>query len=278
MTPPTIALIILAVGLLAVILAVGRRLARNWHRDKLEQTPFPDAWRTILEEDFPLYPKLPAALRDQLHHRIQVLLAEKTFIGCGGLEVTDEMRVLIAAQAAVLILNRDTSFYSGLHTIFIYPSAYVARNLRTDASGVQHESGDVRLGESWQNGPLVLSWDDVNRGAYNVQDGHNVTMHEFAHQLDQEDDASDGTPILDNCTAHTSWAATFKHDFVALREKLEHGGKDLLDDYAATDPAEFFAVATEVFFEKPVLLHKRHPRLYAELRDYYKLDPLEWDA
>ncbi len=277
MSPHLVSIAIVATIIVVVVVVLLRRTLKQKRREHFAEVPFPEEWRQILIKDFALYEKLPESLRAQLHQRVQVFVDEKEFIGCEGLEVTDEMRVLVAAQACILILNRETNYYNGLHTIFLYPSAYVSNHARPDSIGVQHQSGDVRLGESWTAGPVVLSWCDVNRGAYNIHDGQNVTLHEFAHQLDQEDDNSDGTPILDDQKEYKGWAKAFKHDFVELRKKLSKGKKDILNSYAATDPAEFFAVATEVFFEKPALLAQRHPELFAELRDYYKVNPMDWD-
>jgi Mlc titration factor MtfA (ptsG expression regulator) len=136
----------------------------------------------------------------------------------------------------------------------------------------------VRLGESWGSGTVVLSWDHVKGGAMNFRDGHNVAIHEFAHQLDQEDGVSDGTPCLENRSAYSEWARVLSRDYETLRDKAGKGRKSVMDKYGATNPAEFFAVATETFFEKPRQLHKKHPDLYEELREYYRVNPLCWSA
>lgn len=251
-----------------------RGFLRQRRRKKLLGTPFPEEWQTILVANLPPYQKIPLSLRQQLHDRIRVFLDEKSFEGCGGLELTNEIRVTIAAQACMLLLNRKIESYPKLYSILVYPSTYVA-GARNSLSG-EWEEESVRLGESWQSGVVVLAWDNVLHGAMNFQDGHNVTMHEFAHQLDQEDGAGDGTPILETRSAYSSWARIFTKEYGLLQKKVHRGRKSVMDEYGATNPAEFFAVATETFFEKPRQLHKHHPALFKELAGFYKVNPLEW--
>ena len=256
-----------------------RRFRRKWirptRRKRLFASPFPDEWVGILEENVPLYRLLPEPLRRELHGHINVFLGEKTFEGCGGLEMTDEIRVTIAAQACILLLNRRTKCYPRLISILVYPSAYVAKKHKgpgsTEVADVQ-----VRLGESWQHGAVVLSWDSVIRGASDIKDGHNVVMHEFAHQLDQEDGAADGAPILEQRSQYVTWARVLSRDFEQLQKKARRGRRTVMHRYGASNPAEFFAVLTETFFEKPRQLKKKHPELYDEVKDFYKVDPLEW--
>ena len=226
-------------------------------------------------KNLPLYGRLPEALKQQLHGLVNVILDEKRFVGCGGLEMTDEIKVTIAAQACMLLLNRKTHFYQKLKTIYVYPHTYVAKGLQNDG-GLIIEGKSVRLGESWQNGPVVLTWDSIVGGARNIQDGRNVVFHEFAHQLDQEDGDADGAPILESRSCYRSWAAVLGAEYERLRQKQRGRHRSVLNKYGATNPAEFFAVATEAFFEKPKQMHKRSPDLYEELKRYYKLDPLDW--
>ena len=131
----------------------------------------------------------------------------------------------------------------------------------------------ARLGEAWKDGVVVLSWDDVRRGASDLHDGQNVVLHEFAHQLDQQDGSADGAPILEHRSQYLTWARVLRHDFEQLRSDTEQGRSDVLDAYGATSPAEFFAVATECFFEKPLALRARHPLLYEQLQSFYRQDP-----
>jgi Mlc titration factor MtfA (ptsG expression regulator) len=264
---------IVAGGLFAAYVLITRIRHQSRRRQTLQQ-PFPDEWIEILKHNLPPYARLPDALRQELHQDIKIFLLEKSFEGCGGLTITDEIRLTIAAQACMLLLNRKDDGYPKLSSILVYPSTYVAGGKGIFTSTSQPKS--VRLGESWTHGTVVLAWDSVKQGAFNFNDGHNVTMHEFAHQLDQADGAGDGAPILENRSAYTSWAKVFSEEFARLQEKKRKGKRSLIDKYGATNPAEFFAVATESFFEKPKQLQKKHPKLYEELQGYYKVNPIEW--
>lgn len=238
------------------------------------EAPFPPVWTEILEKNYPVYIKLPSDLKNQLHQKIKTFLYDKTFEGCGGQDITDEIMVTIAAQACMLIINRDAGCYPKLRTILVYPSTYVAK--QKESFTRKSASTSVRLGESWTVGTVVLAWDSVKGDAYRIDDGHNVTMHEFAHQLDQEDGYGDGVPILGNYSAYAPWTEIFSEEFEKLRVKTARGKDDVLDQYGATNPAEFFAVATETFFEKPEQLKKSHPALFQELIQFYQVNPSMW--
>lgn len=242
-------------------------------RERLRAAPFPAEWREIIERNVPLYGRLDEADREELLGHIQVFLAEKHFEGCGGLELTDEIRLTIAAQACLLLLHRETDDYRRLVTILVYPSAYVAKGIESLGGGFVLEGMQGRLGEAWTDGVVVLSWDDVRGGAADIRDGHNVVLHEFAHQLDQEDGAADGAPILARRSLYVAWARVLGTEYEQLRQDKTRHRKTVLDKYGATNPAEFFAVATECFFEKPAQLKKKHPELYQELTEYYRQDP-----
>lgn len=248
-------------------------LFKNRRREELRSTPIPLEWAAILRKNVPLYGRLSDADRLELEGHIQVFLAEKTFEGCAGLELTDEIKVTIAAGACLLLLHRDTDYYSRLITILVYPSAYKARSVMPIGGGFVLEGEEGRLGEAWQDGVVVLSWDDVLAGASDIHDGHNVVLHEFAHQLDQEDGAADGAPILAQRSQYVAWARVLGAEYDELRRAAGENRKSVLDHYGATKPAEFFAVATECFFEKPAQLKKKHPELYEELRLYFQQDP-----
>ena len=245
-----------------------RPFFRRQRRARLRQTAFPRGWEACLEANLPPYRHLPSDLRRQLRENINVFLNEKRFEGCGGLELTDEMRVTIAGEACLLLLNRETQMYSRLKSILVYPDAYVA----------QEDENPVRLGESWTSGAVVLSWDDTKKGGLNFDDGQNVAIHEFAHQLDQEDGAADGAPLLGKRSAYRTWARVLSREYDELQRKTRKGRRTVMDDYGATTPAEFFAVATETFFEKPEQLQKKHPELYDELKSYYRVDPATWPS
>ena len=256
----------------AVAWALLRR-ARAARRRALLAKPLPPAWRAVVERNLPLYSRLTADERRELEGRVQIFLAEKRFEGCGGLEMTDEIRVTIAAHACLLILRLDPAAYSGLSSILVYPSTYVAPHHERIAAGIGIEGTQARWGESWTRGAVVLVWDEVRRGASDMRDGENVVLHEFAHQLDGKDGAPDGTPPLPNRSRYLSWARTFGKEFSRLRREAAAGAATVLDPYGATDEAEFFAVATEAFFERPLDLKRRHSRLYQELSAFYGQDP-----
>ena len=253
-------------------------LARRVRREKIRRlmdAPFSEEWEEILVRNMPIYNRLPEELRRRLRGYINVFLAEKRFEGCGGQEITDDVRVTIAAQACLLLVGRnEPKCYPGLYSILVYPHTYVAAG-RGDFGG---EVPSVRLGESWQSGAVVLTWDSVRGGAFNLHDGQNVTYHEFAHQLDQEDGEADGTPVLDNIGSYKSWAHTFGDGYREFQERIKHHQKTVIDEYGATNPAEYFATATEAFLEKPHQMNSRCPNLYNELKSYYKLDPEQWEA
>ncbi|MBN1360740.1 MAG: zinc-dependent peptidase [Sedimentisphaerales bacterium] len=267
----------LAGALLTAVVLVARPLLRQARRQRLMAVPFPEAWRRIVEKNVPLYGRLPQALQQELHGLIHIFLDEKRFEGCGGLEIDDTIRVTIAAQACMLLLNRKTTCFRKLRTILVYPDTYVAKTLSSDGR-IAIDDHSVRLGESWQNGPVVLAWNSVTGGASNIADARNVVFHEFAHQLDQEDGVADGAPVLERRSAYTAWARVLGEEYAALQKSREARRRSVMSKYGATHPAEFFAVATETFFEKPRQMQKRHPELYEELRDYYRLDPLQWTA
>jgi Mlc titration factor MtfA (ptsG expression regulator) len=234
--------------------------------------PFPEAWREIVERDVAYAAKLSAEERTTLEGLVQIFIAEKSFEGCGGLELTDEIRVTIAAHACLLILHREEAdVYPGLDSILVYPSAYRASSKKREGL-VVIESEDARLGESWTRGAVVLAWDHVLRSARQLG-GDNVALHEFAHQLDAADGTVDGAPDLGSRARYASWARVLGEEFKELSERLHAGRGSDIDAYGATNPPEFFAVVTEMFFEKPQQLKKRHPDLYAELAEFYKQDP-----
>jgi len=248
-------------------------------REQLKAQPFPTAWQDILRRRFPFYERLEADDREALEDLIQVFLGEKVFEGCGGQEITDEVRVLIAAQACFLLLNRETDCYPKLKSVLVYPSAYFAdADGRHGGQEVQHES-QGRLGESWDAGVVVLAWDATVAGAANVFDGKNLVYHEFAHQLDQEDGVADGAPTLkteswgERRGRYLAWARIMGEEYRGLQDAIEKGRKTVIDEYGGSHPAEFFAVATECFFEKPRQLRKNHPALYEELKKFYQQDP-----
>jgi hypothetical protein len=186
------------------------------------------------------------------------------------------MRVTIAAQACMLLLNRPSRVYPGLHAVLVYPGAFLVPRREQDEAGVVTETRQDLLGESWGDGRVVLSWEHVRRAGVAPEGTHNVVLHEFAHQLDSESGSNNGAPFLGSAERYRSWSETLSRDFALLRRDAYWGQRDVLDPYGATNPAEFFAVATESFFEQPHELAVRHPELYAEFESYYRVDPRAW--
>jgi Mlc titration factor MtfA (ptsG expression regulator) len=237
---------------------------------------FQPEWIALLEKNVPLYGRLPEELRIRLHERIGHFIATIRFEGCGGLELTEDMVLTVAAQACLLVVHREGKPYPKLKVVYLYPSTFSSVQTRVDALGIVTEEEIARFGESWERGTVVLAWDSVEHGARNITDANNVTFHEFAHQLDHEDGATDGAPGLPCRESYRSWARVFQENYDEFLQQTEEGRKTVLDSYGATNPAEFFAVATETFFEKPRQLARRLPDLYAEMTKYYGLDPREY--
>ncbi|MBT8045179.1 MAG: zinc-dependent peptidase, partial [Verrucomicrobiae bacterium] len=208
-------------------------------------------------------------LRDELEGLMHVFIHEKSFEACGGLEtVTGHMQRVIAAQACLLLVNRKHDYYRKLRSILLYPTAYKAKD--------EHGEESVRLGESWHSGSVILAWESVIAGGRNEEDGHHVSLHEFAHQLDQVDGAADGVPELAGTGSYRAWSQVFSKAYKRFNDKVDRGKRTVIDDYGATNPAEFFAVATETFYEKPRQLKEEYPKVYQQLKSYYQVNPLEW--
>jgi Mlc titration factor MtfA (ptsG expression regulator) len=258
----------------------------NTHRrDKIKIRPFPSEWEAILDRRVPHLKRLCEADRNELHGHIQVFLEEKSFEGCGGLEITDEICVTIAAEACILLLHRDTDYYPRLASILVYPSHFFSTLGRRNSDGVISEEPRALLGESWTTGSLILSWQTIEADSGNDHDGHNVIFHEFAHQLDREDGAmsgapgvGEGLPLGAKKQKFAHWAQVMQEEFDHLQFHQRHGHKTLIDQYGAESPSEFFAVSVETFFERPRQLQRQHPELYAELKDYFHQDPAAWKS
>ena len=242
-------------------------------RKRLMAQPMPVDWLAIIKRNVPYYQLLDREQQTRLQGLVQIFLHEKEFEGCGGLEITDEIRLTIAAQACILLLCRETDIYPELRSILVYPTAYVAQVKQHHPDGTVSEGLQPRLGESWSHGYVVLSWDDVLHGASDIHDGKNVVFHEFAHQLDNESGGADGAPLLPQRSMYIAWARVLSKEFNSLIRNIMMNRPTLLDQYGATNPAEFFAVVTEFFFEKPIELQARHPELYQQLKLFYQCDP-----
>ena len=270
------ALPLLALAALAVP-GVAALLAQPWwaerRRRRLRARPLPAGWARIVQRRVPLAQRLPAALRRRLEGHIQVFVAEKPFIGCQGQAIDDEVRITIATQACLLLIGDEAAeCYPRLRQVLVYPDAFVAQRTRTLPGGVVDVQAQALAGESWGQGQVILAWSQVLDGARDAGDGRNVVLHEFAHQIDQDSGNADGQPWLRDAASRRRWAAVMDAALARLRETPSA----LLDAYGATDPAEFFAVTTEVFFERPQALADEAPEVYAELARLYRLQPAGW--
>jgi len=266
----------IVVALIIIAYLAGKPYWRAYQRNKIKAQPFKKEWRKIIQQRMPYFRQMPTDLQLQLKQHIQVFLAEKHFVGCNGVIITDEIRVTVAAQACLLLLNRQTNYYPKLRTILVYPSAFIKQQRSNAAGGIEHTQQVTLAGESWDFGKVVLSWQDTVAGADIPNDGRNVVIHEFAHQLDQETGRANGAPILAKGQSYQAWSEAFLVQFDQLRKQASAGVPSLFDYYGATEPAEFFAVASEVFFEQPQAFFDQYPTLYQQLRQFYHVDPVYW--
>jgi len=261
--------------LFCIACAIGLWLWRKERkRQHLLDSALFDDERAIIDRLVPLVAKLPPDLRAAHEGKVALFLDQVDFYGCEGLEMSDEIRLSIAAQACLLLVN-SPAWYEYLRTILVYPSAFKSQIAARDGF-VVHEGEQVRLGESWAKGPVVLSWAHSRQGGLNDEDGHNVVLHEFAHQLDDLSGYADGVPILDQSQSFAQWEAVFLEGFDRHVQNVSAGRKTVLDPYGATNHQEFFAVAIEMFFEKPDDLMKGEPAIYGQLSQLLRLDPLAW--
>jgi Mlc titration factor MtfA (ptsG expression regulator) len=240
-------------------------------RARAVAAPFPDEWRAYLQKNVGLYALLTEAEQQKLHDDLRIFIAETTFEGCGGLEITDEIKVTIAAQASLLLLGFHHDYFERVHTVLVYPRGFRSPEGWAGPDGVVHLDVGY-LGEAWHHGTVILAWDAVLTGGRDPRDGRNVVLHEFAHQLDYLDGLADGVPPLRTRAQYRKWHEVMTAEYAQLVAESEHGRPKVLDAYGATNPAEFFAVATECFFEKPVQMRRRHPQLYEVLKDYFCQD------
>lgn len=268
----------MSIFLALLLLGAGALVFRFWStqriRKKLLVSELSAHQRAIVEKSVPLIRKLPAELRGKLEGKINVFLNQIEFVGCNGLEVTEEMQLSIAAQACVLVVNTD-AWYANLHTILIYPGAFKSR--RAEHHGdVVTERETVRVGESWARGPVVISWADAKQGAIHNKDGHNVVFHEFAHQIDDLSGRTDGIPVLNKDQSFAAWERVFVSAFKKHVRNVKSGHRTVFEAYGAAGPEEFFAVAVEVFFERPVALKREEAAVYQQLASLFRLDPSTW--
>lgn len=240
-------------------------------RKRIVAQPFPGKWLTYLDANVLQYRLLTKDEQEELRRRVQVFIAEKKWLGCGGLAVDDEMKVTIAAQACLLVLGIDYEYhYDQIRSVLIYPDSYL--HPPGEGDGLYDEERQV-YGEAWHRGPIVLSWKNT-RGIAG-EHGGNLVFHEFAHHLDDLDGGMDGTPPLERGQLRR-WQRVVDEEYHRLVRASRQGRATLLNQYGASNRAEFFAVATECFFERPGELEERHPGLYTILHDFYRQDPARW--
>lgn len=249
---------------------------RDRRRQKILEAPFDDAWQAAIERNVAHWAWLDDDERDHLRELVQVFIAEKHWEGAGGLELTAQMQATIAADACLLILSLEHDFYRGVESIVVYPSSVRPPPRRPGAFELVTapiEQPGPRLGEAWAGGPVILAWDSVLAGARNAQDGVNLVFHEFAHKLDMLTGSADGVPPLPEAVSHAQWVDALQAEYDALAKQAERGRKTFLDRYALTNGAEFFAVATEHFFEQPKKMKRDHRAMYDALAGFYRQDP-----
>jgi Mlc titration factor MtfA (ptsG expression regulator) len=252
-------------------------LLKKRRRRALSAQPFPHEWLKTIERNVPFFCRLSARDQAELLGHIRVFLSEKRFQGGDGLELTDEIRLTIAAQASLLLLHRETDYFPRLVTIFVYPSTYMVNEDRHFEDPIRHQGATYRRGETARRmTSMVLAWDAARAGTADPSDGKNLVLHEFAHQLDYESGVADGVPAFASREQQSAWAAVMRMEFASLRAADDTGIPTLLGTYGATNPAEFFAVTTEAFFERPCALRANHPRLYAQLQSYFRQEPVEF--
>lgn len=266
---------LVAVPAAVLLIWIGRSRLAQIRRTRIRKQPAPASFAKILNRNVKIYELIPDELKSELHGHIHVFLSEKEFFGCAGLEVTDEIRITVAGLACILLLNRRATYFPGFSSVLIYPETYVATEVTFDGDLEVHRKS-ARAGESWHRGPVVLSWKDVLRGATNAGDGYNVVLHEFAHKLDEENDGTNGLPILPEREHYGRWAEVLGREYESLGSRVSRGKNRVLHEYGLTSPAEFFAVATESFFEKPAAMKDRLPDLYEQLKTFYRMDPGSW--
>ena len=273
-TTATVTLIIIL--LIVIGVAAGAFAFPVYRRRQLDSRAFPEAWLAIIKDKLPVYTRMTTAQQLQLQQLITRFLHSKDIVGCAGLQITDEIRLTIATHACPLLLNRPSNEYAELRTILVYPSSFLVEHDFANEAGIVTAGSHALSGESWSNGRVVLAWDNVAHGVHDFSDGTNVVLHEFAHQLDHQSGITNGAPLLYSRTAYKNWARVFSEEFTQLQHAADSHIHTLIDQYGATDPAEFFAVVTETFYEKPYQLATHHAELFEELKMYYQVDPRDW--
>ncbi len=260
---------------LVIAWIVGRPMLAARRRSALRERSLTQDQRKLLHRHWPGYRRLPATLAERLDELTAVFLGEMEFVGCRGLVVTPLMRLVISAQACLLVLGGARRVYDQLRSVLVYPSQFVVPEQWHDEDGVVTEEARVLAGQAWDVSRILLSWEDV-ASAGRDGEAYNVVIHEFAHYLDHETGGADGAPWLGNSAERRRWSGLLQREFDRLQAAVERGEETFLDPYGAEDPAEFFAVASEAFFEQPREFTRHAPALYEALCRYYGLDPAAW--
>ena len=248
----------------------------NRRRKKLNEAPFPALWEDIIRRNVAHYCMLDDDERLHLRALIQVFISEKNWEGAGGLELTDEIRVTISAQACLLLLGLRHNYYQNVESIIVYPSTVVPPRRKQgffENAMTPVELEQPIIGQAFLRGPVIIIWDAALSGGRHPEFGHNVIYHEFAHKMDMLDGAADGTPPLRDRAEYRDWVQTCTREYQRLKNETLQGKKSFLNAYGATNSAEFFAVATEHFFDQPQLMVEQAPDLYRVLKEYYRQDP-----
>lgn len=250
------------------------RWLRRRRRAKLLATPVPERWRSLLFS-LPHIELLPPADRERVLESSRIFIAEKTWEGCGGLQLTEDIQVAIAGFACLMTLGMPEFHYDHVHTVLVYPREFVVPERVAMGPDVALEDQSERLGEAHHRGPVILSWADIQEDIEHPFGGMNLVFHEFAHQLDMTNGAFDGVPLLPS-ELRRPWADVMAKEFKKLRKSKRGGRRSVIDPYGAEEPAEFFAVVAEAFFDVPLELERRHPQLYDLFRRYCRVDPARW--
>lgn len=266
----------LVISLLVASVIVFRRFQEKRKRAALLASSLNAYERNIIAHEVPLYRQLPDNIRRPLEGKINLFLHQVEFLGCDGLEVTEEMRLSIAAQACLLVVNRNI-WFDTLRTLLIYPGAFKSVQPRRNGFVVTKRE-IIRAGESWHRGPVILSWAHSLRGAQNPDDGQNVVIHEFAHQIDDLTGQTNGVPLLAKGQRFADWENAILPTYEQHVKDVERGRKTVLDAYGAEGHEEFFAVGTETFFEKPEAMQKDMPEVYHQFVTLFGMNPLDWQA
>ncbi|WP_437186281.1 zinc-dependent peptidase [Planctomicrobium sp. SH668] len=254
----------------------------NWlksrRRAQILSNAISQRWKELISLRVPQVDFLKAAQREKLYRHTQIFVAEKNWEGLNGLTLTEDMKVTIAAMMGLLVCGfREDEYFDHVLSILVQPGAYVAKSRQQIGTGMIIEGQQARAGEAWYRGPVIVSWEDVSATAENETFGHNVVIHEFAHQLDMLNGRiADGDPIMESDAHFDRWDTVMGSEYNNLINRYQSGQRDVIDHYATTNRAEFFAVTTEMFFEAPTPLRYWHPEVYEQLSDFYRLDPASW--